>query len=67
MFDTCSLASNIKNYTVQSIHEMKVTLKFQHLGNSDDLSLVVFNDASLGSLQDGGTQGGVLIGLMEKQ
>lgn len=76
MFDTCSLASNIKNATVQSIHEVnrvirklkseKVTLKFQHLGNSDDLSLVVFSDASLGNLPDGGTQGGALIALMEK-
>lgn len=76
MFNTCSLASNIKNATVQSIHEVnrvirklkseKVTLKFQHLGNSDDLSLVVFSDASLGNLPDGGTQGGALIALMEK-
>lgn len=76
MFDTCSLASNIKNATVQSIHEVnkvvrklkseKVTLKFQNLGNSNDLSLVVFSDASLGNLPDGGTQGGALIALMGK-
>jgi len=65
MFEICSLASNIKNASVQSIHEVnkvicklksgKVTLKFQLLGNSGDLSLVVFSDASLGNLQDGGT------------
>lgn len=57
IFDNCSLTSNIKNATVQSIHEVnkviyrvkseKVTLKCQHLGNSDDLSLVVFINASL--------------------
>ncbi|KAL6481141.1 hypothetical protein MHYP_G00092210 [Metynnis hypsauchen] len=64
MFDSCSLASNIKNATVQSVHETnkiirklkseKVTLKFQHLGNSDALNLVVFSDASFGNLPDGG-------------
>lgn len=73
MFDSCSLASNIKNATVQSLHEVnkiirklksdKVTLKFQHLGNNDALNLVVFSD-SLGNLPDGGTQGGTLIVLM---
>lgn len=74
MFETRYLASNIKNATVQSIHEVskvirklnseKVTLKFQHLGKSKDLSLIVFSDASLGNLPDGGTQGGALIALM---
>jgi len=76
MFDTCILASSIKNATVQSIHEVnkvirrlkseKVTLKFQHLNNNNDLSLVVFSDASLGNLPDGGTQGGTFIALMGK-
>lgn len=74
MFDTCSLASNIKNATVQSIHDVnkvvrklkseKVTLKFQHLGDNNALNLIVFSDASLGNLPDGGTQGGTLIALM---
>ena len=74
MFDSCSLASNIKNATVQSVHEVnkiirklksdKVTLKFQYLGQNDALNLVVFSDASLGNLPDGGTQGGTLIVLM---
>lgn len=74
MFDASSLASNIKNATVQSIHETnkvirkikseKVTLKFQHLGSDDTLNFIVFSDASFGNLPDGGTQGGTLIGLM---
>lgn len=74
MFDSCCLASNLKNATVQSIHDAnkvirklkaeKVTLKFQHLGNNDALNLTVFSDASLGNLPDGGTQGGTLITLM---
>lgn len=61
-------ASNIKNATVQFMHEVNkiirklysemVTLKFQHLGNNDALNLVVFSDASLGNPPDGGTQGG---------
>ncbi len=60
MFDVCSLASNLKYATVQSIHETnkvirklkseKVTLRFQHLGNSDALNFVVFSDASLGTI-----------------
>lgn len=74
MFDVSSLASNIKHATVQSIHDTnkvirklkseKVSLKFQHLGNSNALNFKVFSDASLGNLPDGGTQGGTLIGLM---
>lgn len=74
IFDASNLASNIKDATVQSIHETnkvlrklkseKVSLRFQHLGNSDALHVIVFSDASLGNLPDGGTQGGTLIGLM---
>lgn len=76
VFDTCSPGSNIKDATVQSIHDLnkvicklqaeKVTLKFQHLGNSEDLALVVFSDASFVNLPDGGTQGGAIIVLMGK-
>lgn len=74
MFDGCNLASNTKHATVQTIHEankvvrklksQQVTLKFQHVGKDDSLKLVVFSDASLGNLTDGGTQGGHLIVLM---
>lgn len=41
-----------------------MTLKFQHLGDNDALTLTVFSDALLGNLPDGGTQGGTLITLM---
>lgn len=74
MFDICSLASNIKNANVQSIHKVnrvihklkseEVTLKFQHMGSSVDLNLVVFSNVSLGNLPDGGTQRGALITLI---
>lgn len=72
MFDTCSLA----HATVESIHEVNkvicklksetVTLKFQHLGNDSDTSLVVFSNASLGNLPNGGTQGGAFVALKSK-
>lgn len=64
MFNTCSLASDIKNATVQSVHEVnkvvcklkseKVTLKFQHLGDNNALNLIFFSDVTLGNLSDGG-------------
>jgi len=74
MFDTCVLAANLKHATVQTMHEANkvvrklksehVTLKFHNLGKEDSLKLVVFSDASMGNLPDGGTQGGHLIVLM---
>ena len=77
MFDTCILASTLKHGTVQTLHEANkvvkkrksehVTLKFQNLGDDDSLKLVVFSDASMGNLPDGGTQGGHLIVLMGKE
>ena len=77
MFDTCILASTLKHGTVQTWHEANkvvkklksehVTLKFQNLGDDDSLKLVVFSDASMGNLPDGGTQGGHLIVLMGKE
>lgn len=74
IFDASSLASNIKNATVQTIHEAnrivcklkskKVALNFQHLGRNRALKMIMFSDASFGNLSDGGTQGGHLILLM---
>lgn len=67
----------LRNRQVQSIHEVnkvicklkseQVTLKFQYLGENDALNLFVFSGASLGSLPDGGTQGGILVVLMGKE
>ena len=69
-FDVTSLAGRVKTATVNELLEAnkiikrikadKTILKFQHLGDSD-LSLVVYSDASLGNLVDGGTQGGHVI------
>lgn len=74
IFDASNLTSNIKNATVQTIHEAnrivcklkskKVILNFQHLGRDSALKMIVFSDASFGNLSDGGTQGGHLITLM---
>jgi hypothetical protein len=73
LFDVSSLASSLKvarvehlieaNKVVKRLKSEKVTLKFQNLGASQ-LQLVVFSDASLGNLPDGGTQGGHFIVLM---
>lgn len=74
IFDASNLTSNLKNATVQTIHEAnrivcklkskKVILNFQHLGRDSALKIIVFSDASFGNLSDGGTQGGHLILLM---
>nr|XP_020481208.1 uncharacterized protein LOC109975033 [Monopterus albus] len=76
IFDASNMASNIKNATVQTIHEAnrivcklkskKVTLNFQHLGKDIALKMIVFSDTSFGNLSEGGTQGGHLILLMGK-
>lgn len=49
----------VANKIIKRIQSEQVSLKFQHLGNSE-LSLTVFSDASMGNLTDGGTQGGYL-------
>lgn len=74
MFDACYLAASLKGAKVQNIIDANkvvgklksedVVLKFQDL--EDDLKLVIFSDASLGNLPDGGTQGGQLVMLMDK-
>ena len=52
------------NKIIRKLTSEKATLKFQHLGKNDALNLVVFSDASLGNLPDGGSQGETLIVLM---
>lgn len=74
VFDACCLANRVKNAQVQDILDTNkvvrrlksetVSLKFQHVGVQEKLKLVVFSDASLGNLPDGGTQGGHFIVLM---
>jgi hypothetical protein len=71
LFDSCCLSSAVKRATVQCLVDVnkvirkvkseKLTLKFQHLGSEDKLHLLVYSDASLGNLYDGGTQGGHII------
>ena len=55
------------NKVVRKLKSEHVALRFQNLGNDDALKLVVFSDAAMGNLPDGGTQGGHLIVLMGKE
>ena len=69
LFDVTCIAAKIANCTVSDIISVnkiiikakssKMSLKFQNLGKNSDL--VVFSDASLGNLPNGGSQGGYLI------
>ncbi len=71
MFNASSLASSIKRGTVADLVETNkvirklrsevVTLKFHRLGDDESLKLVIYSDASLGNLPDGGSQGGHFI------
>ena len=71
MFDASNLAASVKDITLQNVIDAnkvirklkseKVALKFQFLGDENALELVIFSDASLGNLPEGGTQGGHFI------
>ena len=71
LYDVCNLASSLKNATVENLIETNkvirkikseaIQLKYQKLGKKEELKLLVFSDASLGNLADGGTQGGNII------
>lgn len=70
-FDVCQLGTNFKNCDGQDIkYANKITthikqdpvqITYQHLGNDDDLKILIFADASHGNLVDGGSQLGYLI------
>ena len=76
VFDACQLASKIKdgkvehlmeaNKVIRRIKSEQVDLKFHSLG-SGQLSLLVYTNASLGNLPDGGTQGGYIIFLANEK
>ena len=71
LYDTCNVAVSIKNSTVKDMlaankiitkaKSSNMTLKYQFLGDNNNLRLMVFSDAALGNLPDGGSQGGYLI------
>ena len=73
LFDTCDLASRIKNGIVKDMLDVnkvikramseKMTLIYRPLQEPD---LLVYSDSSLGNMVNGGTQGGYLIGLLGK-
>ena len=71
-FEVCSLAANFKNAsnkdvlllnkTIKKVHEFPAHINFFNLGKAK--KIVVFTDASLGNLPDGGSQGAYLIFLV---
>lgn len=71
LFDVTVLATNVKHGKVKHMQMANkimtkakgsgLSLKFQQLGPSECLQFVVFSDASLGNLADGGSQGGYLV------
>ena len=54
------------NKIIGKAKSSKITLKYQHLGDDNDLCLMIFSDAALGNLTDGGSQGGYVIFLVGK-
>ena len=76
LFDVTTIAVGIKRATVKDLlsankvvnkaRSSKLSITFQHLGPDNDLSLMVFTDAALGNLPEGGSQGGHLILLVGK-
>ena len=69
-FDTCLMSNMGKNPTIKKLHEANkalvklkskhVSIKFPHLGNPRQLSVVSYSDATYASLADGSSQGGVI-------
>ena len=70
-FDVCQLGTNFKNCDGQDtkyankitthIEPDPVQITYQHLGNDDNLKILIFADASHGNLVDAGSQLGYLI------
>ena len=71
MFDTCMISTNINRCTVADlllankiVRKVKGTeqsIWFPNLGDVTSLSIVVYADASYANLQDGGSQGGHVV------
>jgi len=77
LFDVTVLASNVTkskikdlftaNKLINKAKSQKLSLKFQPLNSENQCHLLVFSDAALGNLPDGGSQGGYIIFLAEKE
>ena len=71
LFDVTNLASSTKhgkvkhlliaNKILNKVKAMPLSLKFQQLGANGLMQIVVFSDAALGNVGDGGSQGGYLL------
>lgn len=51
------------NKVIRKIRSESIDHKYYHVGQSSSLKLLIFSDASLGNLPDGGSQGGFYIPL----
>ena len=74
-FDTCELASNFKNAslkdlvkinkTIRKVNEYPSELHFRKLSKAQ--KFVAFTDAAFGNLPDGGSQGSLLVFIVDEQ
>ena len=46
---------------IQRIKSEPLELKFNGLGNLDNVKIIVYNDSSYGNLDNGGSQGGFIL------
>ena len=54
------------NKIIGKAKSSKITLKYQHLGDDNDLCLMIFGDVALGNLTDGDDPDGYVIFLVGK-
>ena len=54
------------NKIIGKAKSSKITLKYPHSGDDNDLCFMIFSDAALRDLTDGGSQGGYVIFLVGK-
>ena len=71
--DTCTLQKHSKVEDIIKAHKLlkhakeeRLKLTFSKLTSVEDIKLIVYQDASFGNLSDGGSQGGFIIFLCDK-
>ena len=75
-YETCVMSNTGKHPSVKMLHDAnkaliklkstKVSLKIPHLGTPEDLRIVAYSDATYASLEDGSSQGGVIVFIQGK-
>ena len=76
-FDVCELSASVKHANVEDMikankvlvkaKNQHITLQFNRMSSIKDVSFVVYNDSSFGNLQNGGSQGGYIIFIKDKE